>query len=95
LLAGLGALDPTSGTEYLVAPYAGVFLGATTIDMGRFNIPGTIVGLYLIAMGTTGLELIGAASWVTGVFDGGVLILAIAVAKLLGGTKSALTGNGR
>jgi ribose transport system permease protein len=95
LLTGLGALDPTSGAEYLVAPYAGVFLGATTIDMGRFNIPGTIVGLYLIAMGTTGLELIGAASWVTGVFDGGVLIVAIAVAKLLGGTKTALTGSGR
>ena len=81
LLAGsLGSVDPSSGTSYLLAPVTAAFLGTTTIQMGRFNVIGTLVGLYLIAFGVTGLQLLGLQGWVTNVFNGAALVLALAFA---------------
>jgi ribose transport system permease protein len=81
LLAGsLGSVDPSSSTSYLLAPVTAAFLGTTTIQMGRFNIIGTLVGLYLIAFGVTGLQLLGLQGWVTDVFNGAALVLALAFA---------------
>jgi ribose transport system permease protein len=83
LLAGtLGAVDPSSASAYLLPPFTAAFLGTTTIYMGRFNIAGTLVGLYLIAVGITGLQLLGVQAWVSEVFNGGALIVAIAFARL-------------
>lgn len=79
--AQLGSADPALGPPYLLPAYAAAFLGATTIKPGRFNSWGTVIGLYLLVTGTTGLELMGAASWVGQVFDGGALILAVAFAR--------------
>jgi ribose transport system permease protein len=82
LLAGtLGAVDPASSGAYLLPPFTAAFLGTTTIQLGRFNVVGTVVGLYLLAVGITGLQLLGAQGWVSDVFNGAALILAIAFAK--------------
>lgn len=44
LLAGtLGSSDPTLGPTYLLPVFASIFLGATTITPGRFNVWGTVV----------------------------------------------------
>lgn len=89
LLAGnLGAIDPGIGTQYLLAPFAAVFLGATAISVGRFNSVGTAVALYLLAVGITGLQLLGAQTWVNNVFNGVALMLAVALAKLAGRRRS-------
>jgi ribose transport system permease protein len=40
------------------------------------------VGVYLLAVGTTGLQLLGAADWVTNVFNGAVLMLAVTFAAI-------------
>src|SRR5690606_22065045 len=64
LVGNLGAIDPSIGSQYLLAPFAAVFLGATAITVGRFNSFGTVVALYLLAVGFTGLQLMGAPSWV-------------------------------
>jgi ribose transport system permease protein len=86
LLAGtLGSMDPGSGGAYLLSPYAAAFLGATAILPGRFNIAGTLVGLYLLTIGITGLNLIGVQSWVSDVFYGAALIIAVTFAKYSGG----------
>jgi ribose transport system permease protein len=82
LLAGtLGAMDPGSGGAYLLAPYAAAFLGATAIQPGRFNIMGTLVGLYVLAIGIQGLNLIGVQGWISDVFYGGALLLAVSFAR--------------
>lgn len=84
LLAGsLGSLDPSSTSSYLLPPFTAAFLGTTTIQPGRFNVLGTVVGLYLLAVGITGLQLLGIQGWVSDVFNGGALILAIAFARIL------------
>jgi ribose transport system permease protein len=85
LLAGnLGAIDPSIGNQYLLSPFAAVFLGATTIAVGRFNSIGTMVALYLLVVGITGLQIMGAESWVNNVFNGVALMLAVTLAKLAG-----------
>jgi ribose transport system permease protein len=82
LVGILGAVDPSIGPQFLLPPYAAAFLSTTTIQLGRFNVVGTLVGLYLLAVGITGLQLFGVASWISDVFNGGALILAVGFARL-------------
>ena len=79
----LGAADPSVGPSFLLPAYAGAFLGATTIKPGRFNAWGTVVALYLLVTGVTGLELLGASSWVQEMFNGIALLIAVTFARLV------------
>ncbi|MDT5199090.1 MAG: ribose transport system permease protein [Mycobacterium sp.] len=89
LLAGsLGSVDPSSSSSYLLAPVTAAFLGTTCIQLGRFNIVGTLVGLYLLAFGITGLQLLGLQGWVTNVFNGAALILALAFSRYFEAIRS-------
>lgn len=80
--ASLGSVDPSVSGQYLLQPFAAAFLGATTITVGRFNAIGTLVGLYLLVVGITGLQLLGAEPWVSDVFNGIALVLAVTFARL-------------
>lgn len=82
LLSQVGAANPTFGSAFLLPAFAAAFLGATTIKRGRYNAWGTVVGVYLLAVGTTGLIMLGASNWVSDVFNGGALMLAVAFAVL-------------
>lgn len=83
LAGGLGAVDPTSGGAYLLSPYAAAFLGMTVIQFRRFNVVGTVVGVYVLAVGVSGLQLLGVQSWVSDVFNGLMLVVAVTAATLL------------
>jgi ribose transport system permease protein len=88
LLAGfLGGIDPSVGPGFLLQPFAAAFLGATAIHIGRFNAVGTVAALYLLIIGITGLTLLGADNWVTDVFNGVALILAVSLARVVGGRR--------
>jgi ribose transport system permease protein len=89
LVGNLGAIDPSIGNQYLLAPFAAVFLGATTISVGRFNSVGTLIALYLLVVGITGLQLMGAESWVNNLFNGLALVIAVTLAKLAGRLRGA------
>jgi ribose transport system permease protein len=83
-----GAADPTSGASFLLPAYAAVFLGATTIRPGRFNAWGTIIAVYFLVTGITGLQLIGVESYVQQLFYGGALILAVVLSQVTRGRLS-------
>jgi ribose transport system permease protein len=88
VLAGqLGAIDPSIGSQYLLQPFAAALLGATTVTIGRPNALGTLIALYLLVIGVTGLELLGASSWANDVFNGLALVAAVTVAKLTAGSQ--------
>lgn len=88
VLAGqLGAIDPSIGSQYLLQPFAAALLGATTVTIGRPNALGTLIALYLLVIGVTGLELLGASSWANDVFNGLALVVAVTVAKLTAGSQ--------
>lgn len=80
----LGAANPSTGPGFLLPAYAATFLGATAISVGRFNVVGTVVAVYFVEVGISGFEVSGAASWVTEVFNGGVLVLAVGLASVMG-----------
>jgi len=82
ILGTLGGIDPSIGSQFLLPPYAAAFLGTATIAIGRFNVVGTLVGLYLIEVGVDGLQLWGASAWVSQVFYGGALLIAVGAARL-------------
>jgi ribose transport system permease protein len=79
----LGAADPSVGPNFLLPAYAAAFLGATTIKPGRFNAWGTVVALYLLVTGVTGLELLGTSSWVQEMFNGAALLVAVTFARFV------------
>jgi ribose transport system permease protein len=54
------------------------------IQRGRFNAWGTVVGVFLLAVGINGLTLGGVPTWVSNVFNGGALILAVSAAVVVG-----------
>lgn len=83
LVGQTGAAQAGTGDPYLLPAYAATFLGAATIKPGRFNPVGTVVSVLLLAIGTTGLQLFGLTDWVTNVFDGAILIIAIGFATLI------------
>lgn len=85
LYAGtIGGADPSSGASFLLPAYAAAFLGATSIVPGRFNPWGSIVAVYFLVTGVTGLQLLGADSYVQQLFYGGALILAVALSQAVG-----------
>jgi ribose transport system permease protein len=73
--------DPTIGPGYLLPAIAAVFLGSTQFRNGRMNVWGTVVGAYVIATGVKGLQLSGAPTWTPDMFDGVILIAAVAMAQ--------------
>jgi ribose transport system permease protein len=72
-----------SGLELLLPAFAAAFLGATTISPGRFNAWGTVIAVYFLVTGITGLQLLGAESYVQNLFYGGALILAVSFSQIV------------
>lgn len=92
LAAQAGNAASTIGPGYLLPAIAALFLGATQVR-DRVNVVGTIIAVFLLGTGVKGLQLAGAQTWVTDVFNGGVLILAIFAAAMRG--RRATTGTSR
>ena len=74
--------SPTIGPPFLLPAFAAVFVGATQIRGGRFNVLGTLIAVYLIGTGNTGLSLSGQPLWAPQVFVGLILISAIGLTGL-------------
>jgi ribose transport system permease protein len=81
--ATTGGFDPTVSQSYQLPVFASVFLGTAIFQPGRFNPLGTWVAVYFLSTGILGLQLFGVAGWVSDVFYGGVLVLAVSVSTLL------------
>lgn len=81
--AGLGGFNPTDAPTYLLPTFAATFLGTAVFLPGKFNPLGTLIAIYFLATGIQGLQDLGAASWVSDVFYGGVLVIAVAISTLV------------
>ncbi len=82
LVMTVGGFDPTASTTYLLPALAAVFLGSAIVRPGQVNPIGTFLGIYLLATGIFGLQLLGYTGWVQDVFYGVGLVLAVTVATL-------------
>ena len=82
-LARTGSGDPQIGPGFTLSALAAAFLGSTTIRPGQFNVPGTIVGVFFVAVSVNGLTLAGAADWVDPLFNGTAVVVAVAISTVL------------
>jgi ribose transport system permease protein len=78
--ARLATADPTVGPSYLLPAFTAAFLGSTQFKGGRFNVWGTLVAVYVLAVGVKGLQLGGAPVWIPDAFNGAALLLAVGMA---------------
>lgn len=81
LTAKLGNADPTIGPAYLLPVFTAAFLGSTQFRGGRFNVWGTVLSVYVLAVGIKGLQLSGAPSWISDAFNGAALLVAVGLAS--------------
>jgi ribose transport system permease protein len=67
------------GGTLLLPAFAAAFLGSTQLIPGRFNVWGTLLAIYVLAVGVQGLQLVSGASWLNEMFNGVALIIAVAL----------------
>ena len=61
---------------------------STAIRPGRYNVWGTVIGVYFVAVAVSGLILLGADYWVQPLFNGAVLVLAVGLATASGRARA-------
>ena len=75
------------GPTLLLPAFAAAFLGSTQLIPGRFNVWGTLLAIYVLATGVQGLQLVSGASWLSDMFNGVALIIAVALSIQRGPTN--------
>jgi ribose transport system permease protein len=86
-IAGLSGVFFTSqggpsldfGPALLLPAFAAAFLGSTQFQPGKFNVWGTLLAIYVLATGVQGLQLVSGAAWLSDMFNGVALIIAVAM----------------
>lgn len=84
LVARSGGADPRVGDLLTLPALAAAFLSAAAIKPGHYNVFGTLVAVYFIAVLNSGLSLAGAPDYVSSFVNGGALIVGVALAVRLG-----------
>lgn len=87
LVARSGGADPRVGDSLTLPALAAAFLSAAAIRPGRYNVVGTLVAVYFLAVLNSGLSLAGAADYVSSFVNGGALIVGVALAVRLGARR--------
>jgi ribose transport system permease protein len=81
--AQLGSGNPNVGPPFLLPAFASTFLGATAIKVGSFNVWGTVIAVFTVAVGISGLQLMGVEFFIGPIFQGGALLVAVVATRLL------------
>jgi rhamnose transport system permease protein len=88
-VAHLGQAKADAGTGYELAAITAVVLGGTSIFGGRGSVPGTLLGLFAIAVLQNGLRLADLPAEFAGILTGTLLLVAIGLDRQAGpGRKS-------
>lgn len=87
VLAQQGAGNPQVGQSFTLTAIAAAFLGAASFKLGKLNVPGSLVAIFFLAVNITGLQFAGVEGWITDVFTGLSLVLAVAFAGILSRPK--------
>jgi ribose transport system permease protein len=80
LYASLSGPSLTFGQSLLLPAFAAAFLGSTQIRPGRFNTLGTLIAIFMLATGVQGLQYVTEVQWLSDMFNGVALIVAVAFA---------------
>lgn len=82
-VARAGGADPNLGPVFTLPALAAAFLSAAAVKPGRFNVWGTVVAIYFLAVLNNGINLTGAEPYFTHYVNGAALIIGVALAAYL------------
>jgi ribose transport system permease protein len=82
ITAEIGSGQIVAGDSFTLSSFAAVFLGSAVLREGDFHIVGTFVGVLLVAVGFNGLAIMGVASSAMYLFQGLLLIGAVALSTV-------------
>lgn len=88
-LSRIGASSSSTGPGYVLPAFAAAFVGATQFKRGQFNVWGTLVAVFVLAIGVKGLLLMQFDNYVRDLFDGVALALAVGLANYQSRPKAA------
>ncbi|MFE3998330.1 hypothetical protein ACFX43_05945 [Nocardioides sp. YIM B13467] len=78
-----GGASPNVGATFTPPALAAAFLSAAAVRPGRFNVWGTVVAIFFLAVLNNGLNLAGVEPYVNDFVNGGALIIGVAMAAIL------------
>jgi ribose transport system permease protein len=87
-VARAGGADPRVGDTFTLPALAAAFLSAASITPGRYNVGGALVAIFLLATLNSGLNLAGAAPYISSYVNGAALIIGVGLAAYLGRKRS-------
>jgi ribose transport system permease protein len=82
-LSRSGAGNPTVGENFTLPALAAAFLSASSVKPGKYNVPGTLIAIFLLAALTSGLNLAGVEGWISGLVNGLALIIGVGLSSWL------------
>lgn len=83
-VARAGSADPKVGESFTLPALAAAFLSAAAMRPGRYNVAGTLVAIFFLAVLNSGLNLAGSPQYVNNYVNGAALIVGVALAVRLG-----------
>jgi ribose transport system permease protein len=88
-VARAGGADPRVGESFTLPALAAAFLSAAAIKPGKYNVGGVLVAIFFLAVLNSGLNLAGAANYISNYVNGAALILGVGLAAFLGRRRKA------
>ncbi|MGZ4316596.1 MAG: ABC transporter permease, partial [Gaiellaceae bacterium] len=77
----------------LLPAFAGALLGATAVRPGRVNVWGTLIATALLGITVSGLQMVGAAPYFEQLFNGAILIVAVALSEFAALRREAVSAH--
>ncbi|MBP1992132.1 ABC transporter permease [Paenibacillus eucommiae] len=87
LSARLSAATPVAGTGYELDAIAAVILGGTSLFGGKGGVVGTLVGVLLLGVLTTGMNLVNISPFYQNVAKGIIVLVAVIIDRLINKEK--------
>ena len=81
--ARFASADPTTGSSLLLPAFAAAFLGASILSNGGFTVVGAVAATFLLQFAVNGLDVSGFNLAIKPIFNGMVLIGAVALTEFL------------
>lgn len=78
-----GGASPNVGATFTLPALAAAFLSAAAVRPGRFNVWGTVIAIFFLAVLNNGLNLAGVEPYVNDYVNGAALIVGVAMASVL------------
>jgi ribose transport system permease protein len=82
-VARAGGADPDVGAGFTLPALAAAFLSAAAVKPGRYNVGGTLVAIFFLAVLNNGLNLAGAEPYIASYVNGLALIVGVGLAAYL------------